>query len=88
MKHVLMVGRSLEMLTKGVKHGVRYSLLCKNAPRIGLDDLQPFSRIVMLNPDADVQEWIAHARLIHERDPVACAITPRAWSPTLTTSSG
>ena len=70
MKHVLMVGRSLEMLTKGVKHGVRYSLLCKNAPRIGLDDLQPFSRIVMLNPDADVQEWIAQARLIHEHDPV------------------
>lgn len=70
MKHVLMVGRSLEMLTKGVKHGVRYSLLCRNAPRIGIDDLQPFSRVVMLNPDADVQEWIAHARLIHERDPV------------------
>jgi biotin carboxylase len=70
MKHVLMVGRSLEMLTKGVKHGVRYSLLCKNAPRIGLDDLQPFSRIVMLNPDADVQEWIGQARLIHEHDPV------------------
>ena len=70
MKHVLMVGRSLEMLTKGVKHGVRYSMICRKAPRIGFDDLQHFSRIVMLSPDADVQEWVAHARLIHERDPV------------------
>lgn len=65
-----MVGRSLEMLTKGVKHGVRYSLICKNAPRLGIDDLQVFSRIVMLNPDADAREWVAHAKLIHERDPV------------------
>lgn len=70
MKHVLIVGRSLEMLTKGVKHGVRYSLICTNAPRLGIDDLQHFSRILMLSPDADVHEWVAHARLIHERDPV------------------
>ncbi|MFD0727034.1 ATP-grasp domain-containing protein [Lysobacter brunescens] len=70
MKHVLMVGRSLEMLTKGVKHGVRYSLLCKNAPRVGIEDLGSFSRIVMLDPGAGVEEWIAHARLIQQRDPV------------------
>lgn len=68
-KHVLLVGRSREVVKKAKALDLRYTLLLQLGPTRSAENLVPFHRVVGMPEAAAVSEWVAQAKLIHALDP-------------------
>ncbi|TXH77674.1 MAG: ATP-grasp domain-containing protein [Lysobacteraceae bacterium] len=69
MKHILMVGRSREVLAKAKRFDLRFTQFVKLRQDMVSETLQPYHRLVGFPGIATTDEWVAQARLIHSIDP-------------------
>ncbi|PPV05201.1 hypothetical protein XBLMG947_3674 [Xanthomonas bromi] len=70
MKHILMVGRSREIFARSRGLDVRFSLILVGGASRTAEDLSGYQRVIVLPPDASVEEWLQCGQLINTFDPI------------------
>ena len=75
-EHVLIFGNGyyipdrLRTWARNTGHRVSSTVLCDPEQMVKIDEPEKLARIVVLPPEASIEEWVAFARLVHQLQPV------------------